>query len=66
MKWKEKEGEKIKFKRRIIPIFYILWITVRLTTDERGITKNIQDYSWRREEQGKFMMLSVQTWKENI
>ena len=58
----EKEG-KNKFCKIILAIYFMTYITA----DERGgITKNIQDYSWWREEQGKNMMWTVQMREEKF
>ena len=49
---KKKEGRKNKMLRRILAEYFMTYSRVH----ERGrkrITKNIQDYSWRREEWSK-------------
>ena len=62
--------EKIRKKKRILAVpyryRYILWhSTWFMRTGEKWITTNIQDYIWRREEWGKYMMLSsLQMWVE--
>ena len=58
----EKEG-----KNKFCKIFLAIYFMTYITADERGgITKNIQDYSWWREEQGKNMMWTVQMREEKI
>ena len=46
---KRKRGEEKNFKKRILTVYFVTYSKA----DERGgkgITKNIQDFSWQRED----------------